>query len=552
MQNNLLRMIAGGALICPCLLSAQNTQKPNIIFILIDDMGWLDTSVAFGKEVYPHNLRHNTPNIQRLAERGTMFTNAYACPLSSPTRTSIMSGMNSAHSQITDFTSAFPGIPSDAHHKPELLKDDILVHPDWNFHGISPKDSVDHTAYMTPYPRILKDDGYYTIHIGKGHMATATTPAASSFNLGFNVVAAGQLVGKPLSYQAKDNYGNYKDKWTGYNTMNLTEYYGSNTHLTEAITQEALKTLEYPVKNNIPFYLHLCHHAVHTPIQPDDRFVQKYLDAGMDQGQANFASMVEGVDKSVGDVLKYVDDNGIADNTIIIFYSDNGGNSENKAKGGVPHTQNLPLREGKASCYEGGIRVPMIVYWPGKTAAGTRINTPIMAEDFYPTILEMAGIKNYSTVQDIDGQSLVKIITDGSQLAKQAQDAGKIRNQKEATEFVINQSVSGIDPEREVVYHFPHQWKPYPLEDIDYMTCMRKGDWKIIYRHRTQQLELYNLKDDIGEKNNLASKNPKKLKELAAALTTKLRGWNAGMPTVRATGQTIPYPDEVANKLFKK
>ncbi|MDE7116698.1 MAG: sulfatase [Muribaculaceae bacterium] len=537
--------MAGAAIMLPAVLSAQTAQKPNIIFMLIDDMGWLDSTVGFGEENYPLNYRHHTPNMQRLAERGTIFTNAYACPLSSPTRTSLMSGMNAAHTRITNFTTAFPGIPSDGTHKPEVLKDDVLVHPEWNWHGISTRDSVANTAYMTPMAKILKDAGYYTIHIGKGHMATATTPAASSYNLGFCVAAAGQLVGKPLSYSAKDNYGNYKDRWTGYNTMNLTEYYGSDTHLTEAITLEAMKALEFPVKNKIPFYLYLAHHAVHTPIQADPRFAQRYLDEGLDQGQASFASLVEGVDKSLGDILEYIDSNGIADNTIIIFMSDNGGNSENKAKGGVPHTQNLPLREGKASCYEGGIRVPLMVFWPGKTAAGTRLNTPVIAEDMFPTILEMAGIHKYSTVQELDGKSLVRLITDGSRMAKEAMESGKIKNQKEANEFVIDESVTGIPLDRELVFHFPHQWKPYHLEDIDYMTSMRKGDWKIVYRHRTQTLELYNLGNDLGERNDLSRKNKKKLKEMARALSDRLRGWDAVMPTIRATGERIPYPDEI-------
>lgn len=541
---NINKFIAGTSMLIVPSLAAQASQKPNIVFFLVDDMGWLDSSVAYGEEVYPLNRRHHTPNMQRLSERGTIFTNAYVCPLSSPTRTSLMSGMNAAHTRITNFTTAFPGIPSDGHHKPEVLKDDILVHPEWNWHGISPRDSVSNTVYATPMAKHLKDNGYYTIHIGKGHMATATTPGGSSYNLGFCVVAAGQLVGKPLSYSAKDNYGNFKDKWTGYNTMNMTEYYGSDTHLTEAITLEAIKALDFPVKNNIPFYLYMAHHAVHTPIQPDPRFTQRYLDEGLDQGQASFASLVEGVDKSLGDLLDYLDANGIADNTIIIFLSDNGGNSVNKGKGGIPHTQNSPLREGKASCYEGGIRVPMMVYWPGKTAAGTRLNTPVIAEDIYPTILEMAGIDNYSTVQQLDGKSLVKLITDGSQLVKEAQKAGKIRNQKEANEFIIDESISGIPIDRELVFHFPHQWKPDPIDEIDYMSSMRKGDWKIVYRHRTQQLELYNLKDDLSEKNNLASKNKKKLKEMATILSDKLRTWNAGMPTFRKSGKLIPYPDE--------
>lgn len=197
--------------------------------------------------------------------------------------------------------------------------------------------------------------------------------------------------------------------------------------------------------------------------------------------------------------------------------SDNGGNSENKTKGGILHTQNSPLREGKGSCYEGGIRIPLMMYWPGKTKAGEKMDVPVIAEDLYPTILSMAGIDDYKTLQELDGENLVPLITNGS----------------------------GVDPERELLFHFPHQWKPYQLEDIDYLSSMRKGDWKIVYRHRTGELELYNLKNDLSERNNLAGKNKKKLKEMAVAISRKLREYNASMPMLKSTGEPIPYPDEL-------
>ena len=187
----------------------------------------------------------------------------------------------------------------------------------------------------------------------------------------------------------------------------------------------------------------------------------------------------------------------------------------------------------------------MIVWWPKKVAAGTRINTPIMAEDIFPTILDMAGIKEYETVQEIDGENLVPLLTDGSQAVRKAIDEGEITSQKEANAYEISESISGIDPDREIIAHFPHQWKPYHLNDIDYMSCLRKGDWKVVYRHRTQALELYNIAEDISERNDLSASNPEKLAELATALSNKLRGWDALMPTIRATGKSVPMPDEV-------
>lgn len=161
-----------------------------------------------------------------------------------------------------------------------------------------------------------------------------------------------------------------------------------------------------------------------------------------------------------------------------------------------------------------------MMYWPGKTSAGAKVDIPVIAEDMYPTILSIAGIKDYSTVQELDGKDLVPLITTGS----------------------------GIDAERELLFHFPHQWKPYQLNDIDYLSSMRKGDWKIVYRHRTGELELYNLKKDLSERNNLAKSERKKLKELATAMSDKLREYKATMPTLRSTGEQIPYPDQLIKK----
>lgn len=534
------------ALAAPLVGCATEEEKPNIVLFLIDDLGWLDTSVAFGEEVYPYNLRHDTPNIAALAQQGAMMTSAYVCPVSTPTRTSIMSGMNAAHTRITNYTSVDKDWNPDATDTPSEQLDDVVERTDWNINGVTPSaDPLDKSVHITPYPQILKDNGYYTIHVGKGHWAPNGTPAANPYNMGFCVNVAGQVAGKPRSYYGEENYGNTADKWNYFSVQNLTEYYGSKTHLTEALTLEAIKTLDYPIDNGMPFYLNFCHHAVHTPIHRDPRFFQKYVDRGMDEGQARFASMCEGVDKSLGDLIAYLKQRGVLDNTIIVFMSDNGGNSENLSKGGVRHTQNAPLREGKASCYEAGIRVPMVVYWKGKVAAGTRINTPVVAEDLYPTILEMAGIDDYTAVQSIDGKSIVRLLTAGSKAVRRAMDSGEITDQKSANDFEIPQTISGIDPQREVLAHYPHQWKPYQLRDIDYMSSLRKGDWKIIYRHREQKLELYNIGEDITERNDLSAANPQMLKAMADALTAQLEGYNALMPTLRATGERVPMPNQL-------
>ena len=541
-----LRPLASLALAAPLAGCTAEDERPNIVLFLIDDLGWLDTSVAFGEEVYPFNLRHDTPNIAALAEQGATMTSAYVCPVSTPTRTSIMSGMNAAHTRITNYTSVDKDWNPDANDTPSAQDNDVLLRTDWNINGVTPFDEpLANSVQITPYPQILKDNGYYTIHVGKGHWAPNGTPAANPLNMGFCVNVAGQVAGKPRSYYGEENYGNTEDKWNYFSVQNLTEYYGTPTHLTEALTLEAIKTLDYPIDNGIPFYLNFCHHAVHTPIHRDPRFFQKYVDRGMDEGQARFASMCEGVDKSLGDLVAYLKERDVFDNTIIVFMSDNGGNSENLTKGGVRHTQNSPLREGKASCYEAGIRVPMVVYWRGKVAAGTRINTPVVAEDLYPTILEMAGVDSYQSVQQIDGQSIVRLLTDGSAAVRKAMDEGVITSQQQANDFQIAEEISGIDPQREVLAHYPHQWKPYQLRDIDYMSSLRKGDWKIVYRHREQTLELYNIGDDITERNDLSQTHPDILRQMAEALTAKLEGYDALLPTFRATGEEIPMPNEL-------
>ena len=534
------------ATVAACTDSRHGGERPNIIFFLVDDMGWVDSSVPYDGNIYPNNLRFNTPNMERLARRGTIFSNAYACPVSTPTRTSLLSGMNAAHTGITNWTSPVKDTPSDAtggavammapgsvgqQGGMDIYPEGYLTRPDWTLNGMSPVPGVDSTLYATPMVQLLKDAGYFTIHVGKGHWASAGTPGASPYNMGFVVNVAGNVAGMPRSYQGEDNYGNTPERWNYLAVQNMTEYYGTHTHLTEALTREALKTLDFPVENGIPFYLYMSHHGTHTPIQRDDRFVEKYLEAGMDEGQARYASMVEGIDKSLGDILNYLDDKGIADNTAIIFMTDNGGNSENVQKGGVLHTQNLPLREGKGSVYEGGIRVPLIVCWPGKVPAGAREDTPAIAEDLFPTILDIAGVsydEPGAIVQELDGQSLIPEITAGGSVLKGAAEGG-----------------AGSGAERALIFHYPHQWKPYRLDDIDYLSAVRKGDWKLVYRMREARLELYNLREDIGETHDLAAENPQKCAELATILSDKLREWGSPMPFNPAEGKPVPFPDEL-------
>ena len=510
-------------------------ERPNIVFFLVDDYGWTDSSVRYGDELYPYNQRFNTPNMQDLADKGVVMTDAYACPVSTPTRVCMMSGMNSAHIKVTNFTSLEKDKPSDAiGGAPGSVNEnlsDIFANPEWNHNGICPvscaKDSsefgTNHTAYITPMVQLLKDAGYFTVHVGKGHWAPAGTPGTNPYNYGFTVNVAGGSNGHPKSYLGADNYGNTKELWDLAAVQNLHQYYQSEVNLTEALTREALKTLDYPIKHHVPFYLYMSHHGTHTPIQRDGRFVEKYLAAGMSELEARYASMVESVDKSLGDIMDFLEERGVADNTVIIFMSDNGGQSVGGAKGGEDHTQNLPLREGKASVYEGGIRVPMIFYWPGKTRP-SRVSTPTMPEDLFPTILDIAGLSpsdwEKACVQQIDGKSLKNVFLKGE----------------------------GI--ERDLIFHYPHQWRVEDQEDIDFLSAIRRDEWKLVYRMHTGELELYDLSSDIGEKRDVSAEHPETVRSLAGALSKQLREWNASMPVVRATGRPVPMPDMVADTLF--
>lgn len=499
-------------LFCPNALLAQN-EKPNIVLFMVDDMGWMDTSLPFADGVKELNRVYHTPNMERLAKEGTQFTNAYATPVCTPTRVSLLTGMNAAHHQVTNWTS----ISKD---QPTGRVDETFDRIEWNHNGLSPEKGVPHTVNATVFPQLLKDNGYFTVHVGKAHWGSQGTPGANPLNLGFMVNIAGNASGHPQSYLAENNFGNVPGKFTYNAVQGLAEYYGTETFLTEALTREALKTLEEPAKQKQPFYLYLSHYAVHVPIQADERFLDKYIDQGMDIKEAKYATLLEGMDKSLGDVMDYLEENSLAENTIILFMSDNGGLSLSDERAGAPHIHNRPLKSGKGSVYEGGIREPMIVKWPHVTKPGSKVNAPVIIEDFFPSILEMAGLKNQKLQQDLDGKSFVPLL----------------------------KGADNINKDRLFVWHYPHRWLPEEGPGINYFSAARMGDWKLIYDYKNQKLELYDLINDIGEHNNLALKKPEITKKLAKELSGQLKKWNTIMPTYKENGKPVAWPDELIGK----
>ena len=483
-------------------------QRPNIIVFLVDDMGWQDCAVPFWTTGTAFNKRYRTPNMERLAKDGMKFTNAYATPVCSPSRISLMTGMNAAHHRVTNWT-----LRKD---EPVDAADSILLPPSWNVNGLSPAIGTINTVYATPLPAILKSGGYYSIHCGKAHFGAMGTPAADPLNIQFDINIAGHAAGGLGSYLGEDNYGNKKGEHTEpWGVPDLVGYHGGDVFLTEALTREALKAVAIPVKKQQPFFLYMAHYAVHIPYAADKRFVQRYLDDGLPQKEAEYAALVEGMDKSLGDIMDYLEKENIAENTIIIFMSDNGGFSM-PPRSGEAFTHNLPLKSGKGSVYEGGVRVPMLVKWPGTVKPGTIANQYVIIEDFFPAILEMAGIKKYKQVQVVDGKSFIPIL----------------------------KNPDYADTARSLIWHFPNKWIPEDGPGINFKSAVRQGKWKLIYNMKTGTYELYDLQSDIGETTDLSEKYSKKAEILSAMLSHQLREWKAQMPTYKISGKVVPFPDE--------
>lgn len=480
--------------------SAADVARPNIVFFLVDDMGWQETSVPFHGAVTELNRRYRTPNMGRLASEGMKFTQAYASAVCSPTRVSGLTGMNVARHRVTNWTlrrNASPDTPSTR-----------IAPPAWNVNGVCTNAGIERTLQVTPLPALLRAAGYRTIHVGKAHFGAKDTPGENPLNLGFEVNIAGHCAGGPGSYWGGKNFSaawrtNPPD--TIWDVPGLEAYHGKDIHLTEALTLEAIEAVQEAVAEERPFYLYLAHYAIHAPWEEDHRFYGKYLDAGLKPFEATLASMIEGMDKSLGDLMATFERLGVAENTVILFISDNGSPSQ------CP--RNLPLRGHKLTPYEGGIRVPMIVKAPGMTRPGSVCRDPVIIEDFFPTILELAGVDwQGRTLQTVDGRSFVPLLKGA------AEPFG----------------------DRAFVWHFPNNYggqAPF--------SAIRQGPWKLVYHHADRRVELFNLDADIGETRDLTKDNSAKAAELAGLLGERLRTVDAPMPRDLATGRRIPWPDQV-------
>jgi arylsulfatase A-like enzyme len=468
-------------------LFAQEHRRPNFVFFLIDDLGWKDLG-CYGSMFY------ETPNIDRLAAEGMRFTNAYAaCPVCSPTRASIMTGKYPARLRLTDW---IPGA-----RQGKLLPAEYL-------HYMKLEEVT--------LAEALKEAGYRTLFVGKWHLGDE--PYFPDHQ-GFDVNIAGNGAGSPPTYF-------YPYRRGGRSIPGL-EQGAQGEYLTDRLTDESLKLIER--SKDEPFLLYLSHYAVHIPLEARQQLVERYkakvsrmgladkpqfmtdeqwpktaagdekwratLKTRILQDHAVCAAMIESVDQSVGRVMSKLEELGIADNTIVIFMSDNGGLATAE---GQP-TCNLPLRGGKGWLYEGGIREPMIVKWPGVVKPGGVCDEPVTSTDFYPTMLEMARLP-LKPEQHVDGESIIPLL----------------------------RGTGG--PSRKAIYwHYPH----YSNQGGKPGGAVRAGDFKLIEFYEDSRVELYNLRTDLGEQRDLALEMPEK----AAELQRMLHEWR------NEVGAVMPRPN---------
>ncbi len=417
-------------------------EKPlNFVFILVDDLGWADLS-CYGRTEW------ETPSIDKLASEGMRFTDAYAAsPVCSPTRASILTGKHPARLKVTNW---IPGWK-------EKYQNPVYITPDF---------TKELKLEELTIAERLKEFGYKTASIGKWHLGSEDVyPVKHGFDEEFLVCPSN--VGSRSYY----NYGE--------NGEELPDSLGGK-YLTELLANKAIKWLDKNKEE--PFFLYFSTHVVHAPIQAEKGKVEKFMKLGLPEigtESAEYAGMCEHMDENIGRLLDSVDELGLRENTVVIFFSDNGGRE--------PETSNAPLKGGKAELHEGGIRVPMIVRWPGQVKENSVCNYPVISNDFVPTIMHLAsGNENYP---EFDGLSLVELLKENKELTRSA-----------------------------LYWHYPHYTGH---KNSRPSSAIRKGKYKLVDIYEYKELELYDLSNDIGEHNNIAKQFP----DVTANLKAELDKW---------------------------
>ncbi|MEQ8788391.1 MAG: sulfatase [Pirellulaceae bacterium] len=449
-------LLAWGLLATSTAAALQAAERPpNIVFVLIDDLGWMDLACQGNKLV-------ETPHLDRLATQGMRFTSAYAAaPVCSPTRAAILTGQSPARLHITNHT------PDRASFTPPDAK-------------LLPAEMLNHLpAEHTTIAERLKAAGYATAFLGKWHLSGEGRgrPEFEPTNQGFDLNIGGCGYGGPPTFFDPYRIPNLQDRRAG-------EY------LPDRLADEAIEFLR--AKQDQPFMLFLWNYTVHWPMEAPAPLLAKYADRkGPGLNDTRYGAMIEGMDRALGRVLAELDRLKLTDDTLLVFTSDNGG------FGGV--ADNRPLRAAKGYLYEGGIRVPLIVRWPGVVAAGATCDAPVISTDFYPTLAEAAGLADDEETP-LDGESLTPLLRGSGGLQREA-----------------------------IYFHYPN----YAWHRSNRLgSAVRAGRHKLIEWFDDGSLELYDLENDLSERNNLAAKQP----DLAAKLQTMLAAWR------EETGAALPRP----------
>lgn len=459
----------------PILLGGCSTeeQKPNFVFFIVDDMGYSDLG-CFGSDYY------ETPNIDHLAVQGMKFTCAYAsCALCSPTRASIMTGKYPGRLHITH------AIPILGYKR--LGKGTETKLKDANYVFNLPLEEV-------TIAEALKPAGYSTISIGKWHVGL--DPEYYPEHQGFDKNIGGNGHGHTGNY-----FFPYNTRWRmaeeyPWKEWNILPDGAPGEYLTDRLTREAVKYIEE--NKDRPFFLYMSHYAIHTPIQAIDSLIKKYENKPVDSLKGHvkpaYAAMIESVDESLGAIMNKLDELNLDDNTIIIFTSDNGGHGL--------WTSNYPWRGNKGNFYEGGIRVPLIIKWPGVTSPGSVSDVPVISTDFYPTMLQMADLPLMPN-QHLDGMSLLPLLM----------NKGKLKR-------------------KTLFWHFPNYTGVEHPDASTPVGVIRHKDWKLIESFEDGHLKLYNLNNDPSEERNIAGQHIKTARKLQKVMVRWRKHLKVQMPEI--------------------
>jgi arylsulfatase A-like enzyme len=467
-------------------LSSQSTATrtapppttPNIIVLLVNDLGWQDLSVPLYRDTTAANRRYRTPAIEELARTGVTFTDAYAsAPVGSPTRVSLLTGRAPAVTRVT------ADLNTDAAQRDASPAVDApaLGAPAWNINGLSATPKAARAYVGTTLPRLLRTAGYRTIHVGLTDWSRRGTDGADARTLGFDESMPG-------------------------------------ARRADALVADAIRGMDAARAQRKPFFVLLAFDAVQLPatgdsVPVDERFLDDARSRTTDARDAAYASRIAGVDRGVSDILQYLATNTLTERTVVVLLSDNGGLAAH-SRSGMRHLQNAPLTSGMGSAYEGGLRIPLFIRWPGVARAGLRSSTPVIADDLFPTLLRAARVPNIAAhTRDIAGKDLTGTLTNTAPVARS----------------------------RVLFWHAPHD-VGFRGPGIEPFSAVRVDQWKLIYFYSGSRYELYDLDRDLGESRDRSLTQPEVAHRLSELLQNALRASNAQLPIDAAYGRPLALP----------